>query len=167
MKKQIHWHLVVNTFPNVHNCSAPLLRELWLSAVVCCSAAQSCPTLCNPMDCGTPGLPVPHHLLDFVQVHVHCILVMPSNHQYFCHLMRTDESLEKSLMLGKIEGRRRRQKMRWLGSYQLLCIRKKKKKIYNCAKITLRKKFHVLSFHGGEGKKTKITANKIAPLLQN
>ena len=37
--------------------------------------------------------------------------------QYFGHLMRADDSLEKSLMLRKIEGRRRRghQKMRWLG----------------------------------------------------
>ena len=36
--------------------------------------------------------------------------------QYFGHLMGTDDSLEKSLMLGKIEGRRRRghQRMRWL-----------------------------------------------------
>ena len=36
--------------------------------------------------------------------------------QCFGHLMRTDNSLEKSLMLGKIEGRRRRgyQRMRWL-----------------------------------------------------
>ena len=36
--------------------------------------------------------------------------------QYLCHLMRTDDSLEKSLMLGKIEGRRRRgpQRIRWL-----------------------------------------------------
>ena len=37
--------------------------------------------------------------------------------QYFGYLMRTKDSLEKSLMLGKIEGRRRRghQRMRWLG----------------------------------------------------
>ena len=36
--------------------------------------------------------------------------------QYFGHLMRTADSLENSLMLGKIEGRRRRgnQRMRWL-----------------------------------------------------
>ena len=36
--------------------------------------------------------------------------------QYFAHLMRTADSLEKTLMLGKIEGRRRRgqQRMRWL-----------------------------------------------------
>ena len=38
--------------------------------------------------------------------------------QYFGHLVSTDDSLEKSLMLGKIEGRRRRQRqrMRWLDS---------------------------------------------------
>ena len=37
--------------------------------------------------------------------------------QYFGHLMRRTYSLEKSLMLGKIEGKRRRwQKMRWLDS---------------------------------------------------
>ena len=36
--------------------------------------------------------------------------------QYFGHLMHTDDSLEKSLLLAKIEGRRRRghQRMRWL-----------------------------------------------------
>ena len=38
--------------------------------------------------------------------------------QYFGHLLQTADSLEKSLMLGKIEGRRRRgrQRMRWLDS---------------------------------------------------
>ena len=38
--------------------------------------------------------------------------------QYFGHLMRTDNSLEKSLMLGKSEGggRRGRQRMKWLDS---------------------------------------------------
>ena len=36
--------------------------------------------------------------------------------QYFGHLMRRTDSLEKTLMVGKIEGRRRgRQRMRWLG----------------------------------------------------
>ena len=37
--------------------------------------------------------------------------------QYFGHLMRRDDSLEKTLMLGKIESKRRRvwQRMRWLG----------------------------------------------------
>ena len=38
-----------------------------------CSVTQSCLTLCDPMDCSTPGLLVPHNLLKFAQVHVHCI----------------------------------------------------------------------------------------------
>ena len=36
-----------------------------------CSVAQSCLTLCDPMDCSTPGLPVHHQLLEFTQIHVH------------------------------------------------------------------------------------------------
>ena len=35
------------------------------------SVAQSCLTLCNPMDCSMPGLPVHHHLPEFIQTHVH------------------------------------------------------------------------------------------------
>ena len=35
------------------------------------SVAQLCPTLCNPMDCSTPGLPVHHQLSEFTQTHVH------------------------------------------------------------------------------------------------
>ena len=43
-------------------------------------------------------------------------LVLKLKFRYFGHLMQTADSLEKSLMLGKIEGRRRRgcQRMRWL-----------------------------------------------------
>ena len=35
------------------------------------SVAQLCPTLCNPMNCSTPGLPVFHQLPEFTQTHVH------------------------------------------------------------------------------------------------
>ena len=35
------------------------------------SVAQSCPTLCDPMNHSTPGLPVHHQLLEFTQTHVH------------------------------------------------------------------------------------------------
>ena len=35
------------------------------------SVAQSCPTLCDPMNRSTPGLPVLHQLLEFTQTHVH------------------------------------------------------------------------------------------------
>ena len=48
------------------------------------SVAQSCPTLCDPKDCSTPGLPVHHQLPELAQTHVHW-LVMPSNHLILCH----------------------------------------------------------------------------------
>ena len=35
------------------------------------SVAQSCPTLCDPMNCSMPGLPVHHQLPEFTQTHVH------------------------------------------------------------------------------------------------
>ena len=35
------------------------------------SVTQSCPTLCNPMDCSMPGLPVHHPLPELAQTHVH------------------------------------------------------------------------------------------------
>ena len=35
------------------------------------SVAQSCLTLCNPMNCSTPGVPVHHQLPEFTQTHVH------------------------------------------------------------------------------------------------
>ena len=38
---------------------------------MCCSVAQSCLTLCDPMDCSIPGSPVLHHLLELAQTHVH------------------------------------------------------------------------------------------------
>ena len=45
------------------------------------SAAQSCPTLCNPMDCSTSGLPVHHQLPEPTQTHVHQVsdAIQPSH----------------------------------------------------------------------------------------
>ena len=45
------------------------------------SVTQSCPTLCNPMDCNMPGLPVHHQLLEFIQTHVHRVseAIQPSH----------------------------------------------------------------------------------------
>ena len=45
------------------------------------SVAQSCLTLCNLMDCGTPGFPVHHQLPEFTQTHVHqvCDAIQPSH----------------------------------------------------------------------------------------
>ena len=45
------------------------------------SVAHSCPTLCNPMNRSTPGLPVHHQLLEFAQTHVHLVgdAIQPSH----------------------------------------------------------------------------------------
>ena len=51
------------------------------SSVQFCSVAQSCPTLCDPMNRSTPGLPVHHHLPEFTQTHIHrvCDAIQPSH----------------------------------------------------------------------------------------
>ena len=45
------------------------------------SVSQSCPTLCDPMDCSTPGLPVHHQLPELAQIHVHRVsdAIQPSH----------------------------------------------------------------------------------------
>ena len=50
----------------------------------CCSVAQLWLTLCYPMDCSTPGFPVPHHLPELSQTHAF-ELVLPSNYLILCH----------------------------------------------------------------------------------
>ena len=49
--------------------------------VICCSVAQLCQALCNPMDCSMPGLPVLHHLPEFAQTHVYWVsdAIQPSH----------------------------------------------------------------------------------------
>ena len=57
------------------------LSSIYLFDSCCCSVAQSCPTLCNPMDCSTPGFPVLHHLPELAKTHVHwvCDAIQPSH----------------------------------------------------------------------------------------
>ena len=45
------------------------------------SVTQSCPTLCDPMNCSTPGLPVHHQLPEFTQTHIHWVndAIQPSH----------------------------------------------------------------------------------------
>ena len=56
-----------------------------MSSVQFSSVAQSCPTLCDPMHCSTPGFPVHHHLLEFTQTHVHRVsdAIQPSHPLYY------------------------------------------------------------------------------------
>ena len=48
-----------------------MFTSYFISSVQFSSVTQSCPTLCDPMDCSTPGLPVHHQLLELAQTHVH------------------------------------------------------------------------------------------------
>ena len=51
------------------------------SSVQFSSVTQSCASLCNPMNCSTPGLPVHHQPPDFTQIHVHQVgdAIQPSH----------------------------------------------------------------------------------------
>ena len=65
----------LKSLPRNHNWKAESISSLVLSLlygpVQFISAAQSCLTLCDPMDCSTPGLPVQHRLPEHTQSHVH------------------------------------------------------------------------------------------------
>ena len=67
---------------------APLIQPVLIIQLLCTkpsvqfsSVIQSCPTLCNPMNHSTPGLPVHHQLPEFTQTHVHQVsdAIQPSH----------------------------------------------------------------------------------------
>ena len=59
-------------------------RDPKILSVQFSSVAQSCPTLCDPMDCSTPGLSVHHQPLESPKP-MSTESVMPSNHLILCH----------------------------------------------------------------------------------
>ena len=67
-------------------------QDRWLFNIIyykqcCCSVAQSCLTLCKPMDCSRAGFPVLHHLPEFLKF-MSIESVMPSNPLVLCrHLL--------------------------------------------------------------------------------
>ena len=60
------------------------------------SVAQSCPTLCDPMDCSTPGLPVHHQLPEPLKV-MSIESVMPSSHLILCRPLLLPPSIFPSI----------------------------------------------------------------------
>ena len=64
-----------------HSCSSQTPYINKSTCCCCCSVTQLCLPNCDPVDCSKPGLPVPHHLPKFAQVHVHCIndAIQPSD----------------------------------------------------------------------------------------
>ena len=63
--------------------SGILLCTFLIAVLLLCSVPQLFLTLCNPIECSTPGFPVLHHLPELAQTHVHQV-VMPSNHLILC-----------------------------------------------------------------------------------
>ena len=66
-------------YNNLHN--KYILICIWQYIYTVSSVAQSCPTLCDPMNHSTPSLPVHHQLLEFTQTHVHRVgdAIQPSH----------------------------------------------------------------------------------------
>ena len=109
----------------LHNCSILLiifesllnissdqsLSRVWLFQFS--SVAESCPTLCDPMNHSTPGLPVHHQLPEFTQTHVHRVsdaiqpshpllspsppAPTPSQHQSLCQWVNSSHEVAKVL----------------------------------------------------------------------
>ena len=63
----------------------------------CCSVDKSCLTLCNPMDCSTPGFPVLHHLLELAQTHVNGVGDAIQPYHVLCHLLLLLPSIFSSI----------------------------------------------------------------------
>ena len=64
-------HYLFSPFSGNHWLTFCLYGFVYSDSVQFSSVTQSCPTLCSPMDCSTPGLPVQHQLLEFTQIHVY------------------------------------------------------------------------------------------------
>ena len=58
---------IITKMINVHNLPPPPPQQ----CIQFSSIAQSCPTLCDPMNHSMPGLPVHHQIPEFTQTHVH------------------------------------------------------------------------------------------------
>ena len=95
------------------------------------SVAQSCPTLCDPMNRSTPGLPVHHQLPEFTQTHVHWVgdaiqpsypLLSPSpptfNHSQHQGLFKFVSSLHQVAKV--LEFQLQQQSFRWISRTDLL-----------------------------------------------
>ena len=73
----VNSYLKVSAFIRPSGCNASFTD----CRVQFSSVAQSCPTLCNPMNRSTPGLPVHHQLPEFTQTHIHQVsdAIQPSH----------------------------------------------------------------------------------------
>ena len=87
-KSHSRWQEHKKTSKNTqaHLKTLPVLNPLTshrpsISSLQFSSVARSCPTICDPVSCSTPGLPVHHQLPEFTQTHVHRVrdAIQPSH----------------------------------------------------------------------------------------
>ena len=71
-KQIINAYLLDSCQPDTESPSSRSTKS-YLYSIQFSSVAQSCPTLCNPMNHSTPGLPVHHQLPEFTQTHVYLV----------------------------------------------------------------------------------------------
>ena len=72
-----------------------------MSSAQLSSVTQSCPALCDPMDCSMPGLPVHHQLLELAETHVH--QVGDATQPVHMFTKGTDRSAPRSLLRNSLE----------------------------------------------------------------
>ena len=74
-------NLPTNRSPGLDGSTGKSYQTFQFSSVQFSSVAHSCPTLCDPMNRNTPGLPVHQQLLKFTQTHVHRVgdAIQPSH----------------------------------------------------------------------------------------
>ena len=75
----LYTHFQIKKRTGLENCNLPEftkqtgIKVTWLPKFCCCLVTRLCLTLCNPMGCSMPGVPVLHYFLDFPQTHVHWV----------------------------------------------------------------------------------------------
>ena len=82
-KKILSWRVIFNSMfiAVIITIAKKWKLRKYLSMDQIRSVAQSCPTLCDPMNCSTPGLPVHHQLPEFTETHIHRVsdAIQPSH----------------------------------------------------------------------------------------
>ena len=75
----LYWSRIYLKVP--HPCSLEMAAGKQLFYLQFSSVSQSCPTLCDPVDCSMPGLPGYRQFLEFTQTHVHWVgdAIQPSH----------------------------------------------------------------------------------------
>ena len=123
----VHHQLLEFIQTHVHRVG-DAIQPSHLSCSFCCSVTKSCPTLCDPMNCSTPGLPVHHQLLEFIQTHVHRVsdAIQPS------HPLSSPSSLPPIPTSIRVFSNKSTLRMRWPKYWSFMYTKKKVKAKVNC-----------------------------------